>query len=279
MKIVYLFLALFGVSLTVLLGLRLLDWRADQSEWARLSGLQPESPVMYDPKMVADLPEPAQRYFNFTIAPGTSLFPVVEIEMGGQFSLGTRDTPNYQTMKAYQILAAPHGFVWKLLLPGMIPVSGSDSGNWTRFRILGLIPVARMGGNPDHTRSAYGRSVAESVFWTPAAVLPGPGVVWEGVDSNTARVTVSRSALSQTVDVTVDADGQPVQISFMRWSNANPENKYRLQPFGGSLSDFREVQGYRMPFKVEAGNMFGTDDYFTFFKAEVTMIRFPGVGR
>jgi hypothetical protein len=65
----------------------------------------------------------------------------------------------------------------------------------------------------------------------------------------------------------------------MRWSNANPEKQYRLQPFGGVLSDFREVQGYRLPFRVEAGNMFGTDDYFVFFKAEVTDIRFPGAGR
>lgn len=120
--------------------------------------------------MVADLPEPAQRFFNFAITPGTPLLPVCEIEMEGQFSLGTRDNPNYQTVEADQILAAPHGFVWRLHLPGMLPVSGSDSGNWTRFRILGLIPVARMGDDPDHAQSAYARYVAESVFWTPAAV-------------------------------------------------------------------------------------------------------------
>lgn len=59
----------------------------------------------------------------------------------------------------------------------------------------------------------------------------------------------------------------------MRWSNANPEKIYRLQPFGGELSDFRDVQGFRLP--VKAGNMFGTDEYFVFFKAAVTAIRFP----
>lgn len=61
----------------------------------------------------------------------------------------------------------------------------------------------------------------------------------------------------------------------MRWSDANPEGRCRLQPFGGYLSDFREVQGFRIPFKVEAGNMFGTDEYFAFFKARVTAVRFP----
>jgi hypothetical protein len=54
--------------------------------------------------------------------------------------------------------------------------------------------------------------------------------------------------------------------------------EYRIQPFGGTLSDFREVQGYRLPFRVEGGNMFGTGAYFPFFRAEVAAIRFPRPG-
>ncbi|MGP1356455.1 MAG: DUF6544 family protein, partial [Roseicyclus sp.] len=67
----------------------------------------------------------------------------------------------------------------------------------------------------------------------------------------------------------------PVTVTFQRWSNANPEGVHRLQPFGGILSDFREVQGFRLPFRVEAGNMFGTEAYFPFFLADVQEIRFP----
>ncbi|MDT8272454.1 MAG: hypothetical protein RRA35_04610 [Desulfomonilia bacterium] len=275
-KLISLFMALLGVFLCALLILRLLDLRADRVEWVRLAALQPADPALYDPVMVADLPEPARRFFTFSIAPGTPLLPVAEIDMNGWFSLGSQEDPNYRRMEAHQILAAPHGFVWRLRLPGMMPVSGSDSGTWTRFRILGLIPVARMGGDPDHTRAAYGRYVAEAVFWAPAALLPGPGVTWEKISRDTARVTVTSGALSQAVDVTVGAEGRPVEVTFMRWSNANPDKEYRLQPFGGSLSDFREVQGYRLPFRVEAGNMFGTEAYFPFFKAEIASIRFPG---
>jgi hypothetical protein len=272
------FLVVLGLFLAVLLVLRVLDWRADRAAWARLAALQPAQPSMYDPEAVADLPEPARRYFNFAITPGTPLFPVVEVGMEGEFSLGTREKPNYRTMEARQILAAPHGFVWQLRLPGPIPISGSDSHRWTRFRLLGLVPVARLGGNPDHARSAYGRYVAESVFWAPAALLPGPGVVWEALGAHCARVIVRHEGLSQAVDVTVDAEGRPVEVSFMRWSDANPDRDYRLQPFGGTLSDFREVHGYRLPFRVEAGNMFGTGAYFPFFRAEVVAIHFPRPG-
>ncbi len=268
-------LAILTVILVALMGLRLWDEWADRKEWARLTALQPTEPERYDPAMVVDLPEAARRFFNFAIASGTPLFTVAEIDMAGQFSLGSRDKPNYQQMDARQILAAPEGFVWKLRLPGVVPISGSDSGQWTRFRVLGLLPVARWGGDGNHARAAYGRCVSEALFWTPAALLPWPGIVWEGVDSNTARVTVYHKGLSQTVEVKVDNDGRPTEVLFMRWSDANPEKIHRLQPFGGKLSDFREVQGFRLPFGVEAGNGYGTDDYFAFFKAELRAIRFP----
>lgn len=255
--------------------LRLLDRRADRRERNRLVAFQPLAPELFDRAMIAGLPEPARRYFSYTIVPGAPLLRVATIEMTGLFSLGTRDDPRYRPMEARQILAAPEGFVWAMRTRGGMPISGSDTGRWTRFRIFGLVPVARQGGDPDHARSAYGRFVGEAVIWAPAALLPGPGVIWESVDGDTARVTVEHGELVQAVDVTVDEEGRPVTVTFQRWSNANPDKVHRLQPFGAVLSDFREVQGFRLPFRVEAGNQFGTEDYFPFFLADVTAISFP----
>ena len=269
-------LAVFVLALVLLV---VFDRRADRSEWDRLAALQPSDPMRFTPEMVGNLPEPARRYFRFAIQPGTPLLPVAEIDMTGQFSLGTKDDPRYQPMEARQILAVPEGFVWAMRTRGGMPVSGSDSGHWTRFRIFGLIPVGRLGGDPDHTRSAFGRYAAEATIWAPAALMPGPGIRWSAVDEDTARVSVTHGALEQAIDVTVDADGRPVEVSFQRWSDANPEKVHRLQPFGAVMSDFREVEGYRLPFRVEAGNMFGTEDYFPFFLADVTTIRFPRVQR
>jgi hypothetical protein len=266
------------VLLLVLLALAVLvfrDRRADRAEWLRLSALQPIEPSSFAPSMVAGLPEPARRYFTYAIQPGSPLVTVAEIDMAGQFGLGTKEAPAYRPMQARQILAAPEGFVWCMRTRRGLPLSGSDTASWTRFRIAWLIPVARLGGDPDHARSAFGRYVAEAVFWTPAALLLRPGVTWEALDVDTARVTVQHGDLMQAVDVTVDGDGRPVAVSLQRWSDANPEKVHRLQPFGGYLSDFRGVEGYRLPFRVEAGNMFGTEDYFPFFRAEVTAIRFP----
>jgi hypothetical protein len=252
------------------------DRRADRAEMDRLIALQPSDAPIFSPDMVADLPDPARRFFTFAIAEGTRLYTVALIEMEGQFGMGDKADPNYMPMSATQVLAAPEGFVWAMSGgSGAMRMAGSDSGTWTRFWLFGLAPVAHLGGNPDHARSAFGRYVAEAVFWTPAAVLPGPNVTWEPVSENVARFTMRRGDLEQSVEVTVDTEGRPLHVSFMRWSDANPDKEHRLHPFGGYMSEFQEFDGFMLPTHVEAGNMFGTDDYFPFFIADITDISFP----
>lgn len=255
---------------------RLLDHRADLKAMQELVVGQPAQPPTFTADMIAHLPEPARRYFLYTIALGTPLYSVASITMVGRFGMGNRDKPDYLDFTATQVLAMPAGFVWKMRAHrGLMRLSGSDSQRWTRFWLMGLLPVARLGGDPDHTRSAFGRYVAEAIFWTPAAVLPGPSIAWEALDTDRARVTIKYRGLSQSVDLTVGADGQPTQVQFERWSNANPEKQHRLQPFGGYLSEFRSFDGFRLPTHVEAGNHFATDQYFPFFVADVTAVEFP----
>ncbi|SEG22983.1 hypothetical protein SAMN05421751_1189 [Jhaorihella thermophila] len=271
-----LILVLLMIAIAALALWRQSDRRADRAEMDRLIVSQPSDPPVFSDDMVANLPEPARRFFTFAIAEGTPLYTIALIEMQGRFGMGDKADPGYMPMRATQVLAAPEGFVWAMS-GGLrtMRMSGSDSGSWTRFWLYGLAPVVRFGGDPDHTRSAFGRYVAEAAFWTPAAVLPGPDVTWEPVSEDTARYTMRRGDLEQSVDVTVDAEGRPLQVSFLRWSDANPEKIYRLQPFGGYLSEFREFDGFTLPTHVEAGNMFGTDDYFPFFIADVTSVTFP----
>jgi hypothetical protein len=257
---------------------RWMDDRAAGAAWNRLIAKRAELPACFDPAMLAGLPEPAQRYFRFMILPGAAIGTAVEIWMGGQLSLGKKDDPRYQAMRAHQLLVPPHGLVWRLEAgDGLMRVVGSDGMNsedsWTRFWLMGLVPVVRAGGNADHLRASFGRVVAEAAFWAPAALLPQNGVTWEAADANTARATMSHRGMIQSVDIRVDGGGRPRWAMIQRWSNANPDRRFQLQPFGGHLSNFREVEGYRLPFRVEGGNFFGTGDYFPFYQAEVQAIR------
>ncbi len=148
-------LATLCIVLLGSLGLwRGLDIRADMDERPRLLAFQPTTPALFDPAMVADLPDATRRYFTFSIAAGTPLYTVADLTMTGQFSLGTKAAPNYMDMTATQALATPHGFIWRMKASnGLMRVSGSDSGHWTLFWLMGLAPVARMGGATVITRA------------------------------------------------------------------------------------------------------------------------------
>ncbi|KAA9009998.1 DUF6544 family protein [Histidinibacterium aquaticum] len=275
-------IALILAALLVLFGLRLLDARADRQVWRDLEHRAVEGP-RFDPAMLDGLPEPAARFFRFAIAPGTRLRSVAVVEMGGSLSLGDREAPSPQPIVARQILAPPHGFIWQVRLESAARVTGSDAHtpelSWGRFRLLDLVPVARVSGDPDHLRSSFGRMVGEGLFWTPAAFLAETQagwdhLSWEAVDAGTARVTVRRSGLEQTADITVDGEGRPVRVVFPRWSNENADRQYRVQPFGGDLAGFESFDGYTLPTRVTGGNHYGTALYHPFYKAEVTAIHF-----
>jgi hypothetical protein len=277
-----LFALLLALLAAVLFGLwtwRLVDARRAARTWRALRRDADQAEGAFSPDMVADLPAPARRYFLFTIAPGTPLARIAEIRMHGQIGLGDRERPNYLPMRAHQVIAVPHGLVWRLRAGrGLMRIGGSDGigagRSWTRFWLLGTLPVVRAGGDGDHLRSAYGRVVAEAVFFTPAALLPGPGVHWQAVDDRVARVNVVHAGLEQSVDISVADDGRPTRVVLARWSNANADKVYRRQPFGGELSDFAWFGGFRLPTRIEGGNFIGTGDYFPFYRAVVDQVTF-----
>ena len=269
-------LGAIGLIAVVLLLWRLADSRAARNAWNRLISEAGPAGSSFDPSIVEALPEAARRYLRYAITPGTPLVTVIELEMNGQLGLGTKNRPAYRPMIADQVLTPPKGLVWKVRT-GLI--SGSDAvtpeTSWTRFWLFNLIPVVRVSGNPDHHRSAFGRIVSEGAFWVPASLLPSRNVVWEDVDADTARAVVTYGGYSQSIELKVEGNGQPSRVLIQRWSNENTDKVFREQPFGGYLSDFREIGGYRLPMHVEGGNLIGTEDYFPFFKADVQQIRFP----
>lgn len=256
--------------------MRVRDERFDARAMAALRKSATSSQT-FTPAMVANLPEPARRYFTYAITPGTPLRFVADIEMSGQLSLGTKEKPNYLAMRGSQVLRLD-GFVWRVRAAGpRMWFWGSDGylngKGWTRFWLYNLAPIVRAGGDDDTARSAAGRAIAESLFWTPAALLPSEHVRWEPVDLDTARAIVTLDGYEHRLDLTVTTDGRPESVMIMRWSRENPDKTWRLQPFGGTIGAMQDVDGYRVAAAVDGGNGFGTPTYFPFYKARVTRIR------
>jgi hypothetical protein len=237
--------------------------------------------TVFDASMTATLPEPARRYFAFTLSEGMAIPSGVTLEMKGTLLLGDDPDAVPMAMEADQILALPHGFAWLVKArSGWMPLNGSDvlrdGFSWSRFWAYGPIPVARSGSSEDHWRASFGRMVAEAAFWSPASLLPCDTVVWTALGKDTARVTVTHRDIAQSVDIFLREDGAPIRVETMRWSDANESGTFRLQPFGGTMGDFRTIDGITVPMRVEGGNFIGTPDYTPFYKAEVTALEWLG---
>ena len=283
-KALFVLLFLVGCGIVAVLFLRFWDAKADKNLFDDLERRATADLLRFDDAMLANLPEPAARFFRFAIQPGTELKTVAVIQMRGELSLGTKEQPKYQPMKARQILAPPFGFLWQVQLESAAKVTGSDaygpSGSWSRFRVFNAIPVGRVSGNADHLRSAFGRMVGEGLFWSPAAFLPAAKagwdhIEWKMVDADTATVIVRHNGLEQQATMSVDESGKPLRVVFQRWSNENPDRVYQAQPFGGDLADFKKFGGFTLPTSVIGGNHYGTPLYHPFYKAQIGEVRFP----
>ncbi len=226
----------------------------------------------WDPSEAEGLPGPAQRMLLRAIATGTPLASSVELHMEGTMVLEPGSDP--LPFRAHQLLAPPRGFLWSAEAGrGLARIDGFDryldGEGEMRWSIRGLIPVIRAGGE-DVTRSAAGRLAMEAIL-LPSALLPGPGISWQEVDEGAARFTMSIGDEVVETLVEVDPEGRPTRVSALRWSEAAGPGYDR---FVVELSGELEVDGYRIPSRIEAGWRLGEPDEFRFFRAELLTARF-----
>ena len=250
-----------------------------ENVWKKLLNHSAQKPIEFKDSMVDGAPELVKKFFLYMIKPGALLHNVSVLKMHGEFSMGSLKKPKKVKVVCDQILAPKEGFVWKVKSTnGLFKFSGSDGliddRCWSRMWIMGLWPLSKRYCDENMTKSSFGRMTAESVIWAIASLLPQKNVNWKVVDHKTIRVCVKTKLLSQQIDITVSPSGQPIEISFPRWSNANPQKTYQFQLFGAKLSSFKEVKGFMVPMQIEAGNHYGTKNYFPFYKMTVDSFEF-----
>ncbi len=258
-----------GLTLLVTVGCTRDDRSLDEI-WADLE-LEGDGRV-FTSELVEGLPEPARRFFAWSIAPGTPLARSVSLGMEGEIFLAPDRDP--LPIQADQILAPPHGFIWRAQAgDGFMRINGFDryaaGEGEMRWKLWGLIPVMRSTGE-DVTRSAAGRLAMEAVL-LPSALLTQEGVEWEDAGEDRARfiIRVGQETVEATLEV--DPEGRPVRVSAQRWSEeAGPGyDEFAVEMTGSFTSG-----GYTIPSAIEAGWRLGSDDEFRFFRAALDRAEF-----
>ena len=187
--------------------------RRVRKDWAELCAPTPH-PTVFDPAVVAGLPEPVRRYLTHAIAPGTPLWQSVEVSMVGHIKIGA-----WRPFTATQVVAQPRGYIWaaNARLFG-IPVMGYDrlSGGTgeMRWRLLDLLPVVSTDG-PDMARSAAGR-LASEIALIPTAF---GGATWIGGDRpDTAVASWGSGEQEERVELHLGPAGQLRSVLMQRWA-------------------------------------------------------------
>lgn len=245
--------------------------------WSDIATNPTNAPEAFTKDMILDLPEIAQRFFEQAIAEGTPLYNSVELDMAGTFIMGQANNPQEYDLRARQILAPPDEFVWiASMSSGLLTFSGSDGlqggHGWTRFWMYRALPLVQVAATANIDRSAAARPAIEAI-WAPATLLPANGVRWEQIGPDLATATFVNQTLPITITLRIDADGALQEVWTERWSDENPEKEFRLQPFGAFIEDSKTFDGFTIPSRVSVGNHFGTEDFFPFFKVELTKVR------
>lgn len=226
----------------------------------------------FDRDLVRDLPEPVRRYLIHAIQPGTPLAASVRLRQTGSIRLSRSGDP--LAMEAEEVLAAPHGYVWRARVRrGPLRIRGFDAcGDGSaemRWWLAGLVPVVRAEG-AELARAAAGRLVGEAVF-VPSVLLPSRGVRWEAAGASSATFVLA--AFGEEVSVTLDIgpEGRVRRASFPRW-NADPANgPVGYLPFVTEFSEEeRTFGGYTIPTRFRSGWRLGEKHEFAFFSADIT---------
>lgn len=215
-----------------------------------------------------EMPEPARRYLQHSIASGAKPAVSVELTMSGRM----RISPNgkWLPLRASETITHPDGFTWRAEVGRFLRISGEDryqEGEGVMFwRLWGLFPFLRSSG-PDISRSARARFVMEAAAWLPSTLLGGR---WEAAGDDAANARIALGGEEYTLRFQFSKEGGLRHLTLGRWGNVGtPGGAYEWIPFGVTCSGERTFGDYTIPVTLSGGWRPESEEYFEFFQFDV----------
>jgi hypothetical protein len=230
----------------------------------------------FDPASVDSLPAPVRRYLRWAIAPGTRPVRRVSLVQTGTFAMRPGQWTRFGAEQV--VTTAPRAFVWdaRMTMATVVPVlvrDGYRGGQGAMLAtIAGWAPVADAHDTPDMATGALLRWLAEAA-WYPTAFLPSEGTTWTAIDDASARATITDGAATVALDVTFAADGGIARVRALRVR----DGAGAPQPWQGSFTDYRRVDGMMVPMRGEVGWGDGAR-YAPYWRGRIETVRYDVAG-
>jgi len=195
------------------------------------------------------LPDAVQRWLRHSNVVGSAVPTIVRLRQDGQFQMEGRGWRPFEAEQYFTI--DPPAFLWKATfrMAPLLLVTGRDryrAGEGSiEMRVLSLLPVAsKTGGGLN--QGALLRFLGE-LQWFPAAALE-EYIRWEGIDSHSARATMTYDGTAETMTFRFDDVGRLIESTAVRYNDSRERN----EPWVNRNDSDQEFSKIRVPAVGEA---------------------------
>lgn len=201
-----------------------------------------------------DLPAPVRRYFKYAMKEGQPFISYVRIKHDGLF----RTSPGkpYIPIKGEQYFTTDKpGFIWKGTTSMFTAIDQyvADKGRLSVF-LFSLLKIAD-GKGKAYDEGELLRWLAESA-WFPTNLLPNQHLNWVHVDEQTAQLLFNYNNMNLKYLVRFNQQGEITEFETNRFMEGQGYQKWI-----GKLSDYKELNGIRIPTTIEAIYRLTDSDY------------------
>ena len=224
-------------------------------------------------EMLAGLPEPVQRYLNYSGIVGKPFVATLRLKQHGSFRTRPDRMPMQLTAEQY-FSADPPGYIWNATfkLAGLPLIRACDAfqdGQGSMHGdLLALFPVIESWGERI-TQGAMVRYLAE-MLWFPSAFL-GRNATWQPRDQHSAEVTLEDGSRKVTATMYFDDEGRLVNTTAMRYGEV--DGIYTLNQWSVPVELYGEFEGLRMPVAGKVIWNYAAGD-FAYFNWNISQIEF-----
>jgi len=196
-------------------------------------------------QVLKQVPAPVARYFDHVLAAKQKRISRVYLKHSGYF----RPSANSKWLKikgSQYFSATEPGFRWTGRTFWFRAIDQFKDGRGSlRVWLLSIIPIVNDSGyHVDHAELM--RWLAESV-WFPTSLLPSEQLKWEAVDANKSRLSLTSNGLNIYLMVSFNEKGEITRMETERY-----KEKDRLEKWTGIVSDYKEIEGMKIPNHIEA---------------------------
>jgi hypothetical protein len=116
---------------------------------------------------------------------------------------------------------------------------------------LGFLPLLRMPASKDLDRGELMRYLAE-IVWAPEAILHNRSLRWNMLDNGGLSVSAGQPEHCATVEFELDEQGR-IACATAADRPMISRSGIRFLPWFGHVADYRQHNGYWLPFRAEVG--------------------------